>query len=514
MLHRQSRRTQPKGTCGVVPRRDASAHRRHLRALLGILGAAALLLWPTAATGHTRLERSAPSRGDHLAAVPRELRLTFSEAPELAFTRVQLLGSDSATVALGELRIDSVRTVVAPIRGQLVAGTYTVVWQIAGADGHPIRGRYSFTIAPGAQGLATSEAHGEPAGNVTAPGASPPPPAHHDPTSMPESEGFDAESPLYVVIRWITFGALLVVIGAVAFRNVVLAILRQRSHPASGSALIEPAENRAARLGLTAAIALGAVALARLLAQSYAMHGPSDTLDSELVGAMLSRTVWGWGWLLQLLGVVVALAGFALARRGRRGGWIVATLGTTVLAFTPGLSGHAASVPRLTGLSIFADGLHVIGAGGWLGSLLVVLLAGIPAGLALPAPERNRSVADLVNAFSPTALAFAALAAVTGVFAAWTHLGSVSDLWQSQYGLVLLLKLGILTGVIATGAFNWRRVRPGLGDDVGSRRIKRSATAELAIAALVLLVTAILVATPTPRDHRREQVAAGREVRP
>jgi putative copper export protein len=215
---------------------------------------------------------------------------------------------------------------------------------------------------------------------------------------------------------------------------------------------------------------------------------------------MLSHTVWGWGWLAQLFGVLVAVAGFALARRQRRTGWALATAGAAVLAFTPALSGHAAAAPRLAALAVLADGLHIIGAGGWLGSLLFVVAVGVPMAMRLDQGERGPAVADLVSAYSPTALFFAGVAAATGVVAAWVHFDSVSALWTTPYGRTLLVKLGILSVVAGTGAHNWRRVRPALGDTVGTRRIRRSAAVELAVGALVLVVTAILVATPTPMD--------------
>jgi putative copper export protein/methionine-rich copper-binding protein CopC len=466
-----------------------------LAAFVGISIAIAALV-PGRGLAHTRLERSVPAKDAHLREVPGELRLRFSDAPELVFTRLRLLGPDSVEIALGDLRLDSARTVVAPIRGPLSAGTYTVIWQIAGADGHPIRGRYTFTIAPGAAGLATAER----APPDTTPAEAPASEPHHDPTSMPIGEGFDSESPLYVVVRWVTFTALLGVLGAVAFRFIVLTLVDRRAGEGRQHVIRDRAATRAATLGLVTAAVLGAAAIARLLAQSYAMHGPDAPLSGSMILAMLSRTVWGWGWLLQITAVIIAVVGFRLARNGRRLGWLLAALAAIVLAFTPALSGHAASTPRLTGLAVIADGLHVIGAAGWLGSLLVVLLAGISTALSLEMPERGLAVADVVNAFSPTALIFAGLTAATGVFTAWLHVGTWSALWQSDYGRLLLLKLIVLTVVAGTGAFNWRGVRPRLGDDVGTTRIRRSATVELAVAAVVLLVTAILVATPPPMD--------------
>ncbi len=142
----------------------------------------------------------------------------------------------------------------------------------------------------------------------------------------------------------------------------------------------------------------------------------------------------------------------------------------------------------------------MLGAGGWLGSLLVLLVAGIPAARQLGEGRRGVGVAALVRAFSPTALLFAGILVATGVFASWLHLGSISNLWQSEYGRTLLLKLGIFVLVFGTGAYNFRRVLPVLGEDAGTRRLRRSAGFELAVGAVVLLVTAILVATSPPAD--------------
>jgi copper resistance protein D len=116
--------------------------------------------------------------------------------------------------------------------------------------------------------------------------------------------------------------------------------------------------------------------------------------------------------------------------------------------------------------------------------------------------ERGPAIVALFNSFSPTALVFAGFAAVTGVFAAWLHLGSVSALWQTSYGRTLLLKLGVLSLLAGTGAYNWLRVKPTLGNEEAGRWIRRSAAVEIAVGAVVLLITAVLVATPTPMDMR------------
>ncbi|MGI9077438.1 MAG: copper resistance D family protein, partial [Gemmatimonadaceae bacterium] len=312
--------------------------------------------------------------------------------------------------------------------------------------------------------------------------------------------GFDSESALYVFVRWLTFTGIFIIIGVVAFHHVVLGFLRRNENPVSP--MLAVASSRAATVGMWGAVGLGLVALSRLYAQSFAMHGGPQALGAALIGSMLGKTVWGWGWLLQVVAVLGAFMAFRGARRGSPAGWSVAAISAALLAFTPALSGHASSAPRLTPLAILADGIHVIGASGWLGSLLVVLVVGIPAAMQLAEGERGAAVAEVINAYSPTALVFAGIAAATGVFAAWLHIGTVSGLWQTEYGRTLLLKLGILSVVAGTGAYNWRRLKPALGDVLGAQRIRRSAGIEVAVALIVLAVTAVLVATPTAMDEQ------------
>ncbi len=449
------------------------------------------------ASAHGQLKSAVPAAGSHLAAVPRSLRLDFTEVPELEFSTVRLIGPGRVEIQLGAIAYapDSHRALLVPIVSAMSAGTYTVLWQMAGDDGHPMRGQFDFTIAPGAMGAGREPANvsaGDTAGMQM----------HQNPVTMPQGNGFGADSSPYVVVRWLQFVALLIIIGAVAFRQLVLGFLRRKEDP--DSPMLADAGMRAARIGYMAVGVLLLSAILRVVVQSYAMHGAEGMSNTGQIVSMLGKTVWGRGWLLQL--VAIALAGVGLHRARAAGGsgrgWGLATFGAVILAFTPAFAGHASSAPRLLPLTILADGLHVLGAGGWLGSLCLVVLAGIPAAMRLSEAQRGPMVAELINAFSPTALVFAGLVAGTGTFAAWIHMGTVPALWQTPYGKTLLLKLGILSIVALTGAYNWLRVKPTLGQIAGAERIRRSAMIELAVGIVVLIVTAVLVASPTPMDMR------------
>jgi putative copper export protein len=229
----------------------------------------------------------------------------------------------------------------------------------------------------------------------------------------------------------------------------------------------------------------------------------------------VSRTMWGWGWLLQLAGVGFAATGFRMARHtvvfsapkgpaSPRGQthvwWRVAGLGAVLLAFSTGLSSHASAAPRLRALAMLADGVHVLGASSWLGTLSVVLFAGLAISAAYPASVSAPFVRDLIRGFSPVALVSSGLAATTGLFAAWLHVGTIPNLWGTRYGITLLVKLTILGVVALTGFYNWRFVLPRLGTGEATVSLRRSARVEVTVALLVLLITAVLVATPTSMD--------------
>jgi putative copper export protein/methionine-rich copper-binding protein CopC len=473
------------GECRRRPRRtpwSRAIARGWLVVGLLVVGTPALL------AAHPALRRSVPAAGDTLTAPPRALRLTFSEAIEASLSSIMLLGPGDDTVRLSAPRPDAADPSVVTVSVMDSApapGRYAVVWKVTGPDGHPVRGRFSFVLV---------------SSPPAAPGQPSPPAEHHPDETFPADEArFGVESPAYVAVRWLVFASLLALLGVVGFEYLVVRMVRRRAAPGSESALAI-ARARAARLGLAAAGLLLFSVAGRLVAQSVSMHEPGEALEAALLSAMLFRTMWGWGWLLQLAAAALALGAFLRVRRAPERRWTPALLATLALSVTPALAGHAMAVTGYGPIPVLADSLHVLGAGGWLGTLLVLVVAGLPAAMRQDAAERGPLVAELVNAFSPVALFFAGLVATTGVFSAWLHLGTVAELWQSAYGRTLLIKLAVLAVVAGTGFYNWRRVRPALGDEVGTRRVRRSSTVELVVAAAVILVTAVLVAMPPPAD--------------
>ena len=61
-----------------------------------------------------------------------------------------------------------------------------------------------------------------------------------------------------------------------------------------------------------------------------------------------------------------------------------------------------------------------------------------------------------------------------------------------------MLKLLFVVFLFGAGAWNWRRIKPRLTTDEAVVPLRKSAALELSIAAIVLAVTAVLVALELP----------------
>jgi putative copper export protein len=169
-------------------------------------------------------------------------------------------------------------------------------------------------------------------------------------------------------------------------------------------------------------------------------------------------------------------------------------------------SGHAASGTD-AGLGTAIDAIHLVASGVWLGGL-AALLAIVPyARRGLDEPSALRLSAAIVVRFSAVAIACVGVLVVTGVYRALAELRSFSDLLDTGYGQTLLVKLAIFAVLLIGGVYNRLVLHPRLeraalglrADDSGSAdRLRVSVTAELTVAAAVIIAVAVLVSLPPP----------------
>ena len=406
-------------------------------ALIAILVAPAL---PGAAgsrvQAHSQLVASSPAAGTTVPKSPTEIRLVFSEPLESQVTSLDVVSGGTALLSRAGVidPADPYALVVA--EPELPDGVYMLTWRtLSAADGHTAQG--FFTFAVGEQ----RELPQSPEGGMT----------HTE------------ADPLAVIGRWLTYLGLLLALGLAVFHRVVI---RDGAMPRILVRLL------AAGLALSAAATVAVTVVAGAEAGS-----PGDYLTGTRNGALqLARAAVAAIGACALLVIPPRLAGIAA------GG--VGLIGISLVVAT----GHSAALPGF--VPIIGQVVHVAAAAVWIGGLAGLLALTLrPQLVTTGRPPGMRAT---VPRFSALALVSIGLVSLTGVYSAWSQTGALVAV-ETEYGRTLIVKLALAAAAFGIGGLNYLD---------GGRMLARLAgfrprlMVEVTAAAAVLLVTAMLAATP------------------
>jgi methionine-rich copper-binding protein CopC len=120
----------------------------YFRFLIVLNLAAALVEWSAItppARAHAYPAVSNPGNGATVKEAPRELRVQFTEAVELAFSQIIVKASNGEIASQGKLRQLASDMLAIDLK-PLSAGTYTVEWQVLSVDTHVTDGVLRFTV--------------------------------------------------------------------------------------------------------------------------------------------------------------------------------------------------------------------------------------------------------------------------------------------------------------------------------------------------------------------------------
>jgi len=195
--------------------------------------------------------------------------------------------------------------------------------------------------------------------------------------------------------------------------------------------------------------------------------------------------------IMAALCIALVLVGLGLAVARVRFGWALAAGGVLIGPLTNLFYSQWARA---------VNPIHRLAGGLWIGTLFIMLAAGFTAILTseLDAVRRGQLAASMVARFSPLALSAFAVLATSGLITAWKHIKRIDNLWTTSYGWTLIAKLCVVLIVVGLGAWNWRRQRPLMGTESAASVLRRSATAEVIAATVVLIITSVLVSLPSP----------------
>jgi copper transport protein len=422
---------------------------------------AAALVLPAPAAAHVILEGASPATQSRVREVPTRIVLEFNQ-PVTASTRaIEVLASDGRIVSAPARPTAGARRVVAAVDGLARGSSYTVRWRVVGRDGHSPAGVYTFGI-----------------------GVTPPPPT--------EAAGASGTTWRDDVARWLLFAALALVIGPLAVRLVVLRgpvppALEQRMHLVT---------TVAAMMVINVGIA------AFVIRASNALQLPLGDLLYGDLQPFAEQTRFGVAFLAMTFGfgVVATLLMLAWVFELEAPRWWALSL-SVLLVSGLSLAGHQGTEPNASWLSELADWLHLVAACIWVGGVATLAL------LVWPSAPALRARAFL--GFSRLAVALVGAMVLAGVYLAVQRLPAVSDLWETDYGRALLVKLAIVALALAFGGFHHTVVRPRL-EAGGGVRARPTLLGETAVALTVLLAAAVLTnASPPPVDPGSAPAASG-----
>jgi putative copper export protein/mono/diheme cytochrome c family protein len=269
-----------------------------------------------------------------------------------------------------------------------------------------------------------------------------------------------------------------------------------------------------------AAAALQIVAgLVHLFFEAAEMSGRNlDALDSQTVETVLRRTRFGHVLLIRLALATVLALWLSLAirpdRRPARQAIIsTATAGAIAAAdmAAAAWSGHAAASAGV--LHLFADAAHLIAAGIWLGGLvaLVGFLSWARRGNGGGGPDQT---AVATRRFSQLGLMVVGTLLGTGLVNSWFLVGTIPALVGTDYGMLLLCKLGLFLLMVALATFNRFWLTPRLCSGAlgttrmncaaAARWLRRSAVLEAVLGFAVVAIVGGLGLVP-PGAHEQPQ---------
>jgi len=109
-----------------------------------IMFTAMVSLWATGAIAHSPLAATVPANAATISKTPSEIVMDFKGAIRL--TRVSMTQDDQPSVNLDLDAFSGFVSDYAIPVPPIGMGNYLIEWRGLGADGHPLKGSFSFTV--------------------------------------------------------------------------------------------------------------------------------------------------------------------------------------------------------------------------------------------------------------------------------------------------------------------------------------------------------------------------------
>ena len=308
-----------------------------------------------------------------------------------------------------------------------------------------------------------------------------------------------------IVARFFHFSAVIMLTGVFAFEHLVSGPAIRRS-----GAAVESAGGLRQRLQWLAwaclALAIGSGAAWLVAAAGMSGKPVGEAFSQGAVQIVLTRTRLGEDWLLRF--ALAVLLGICLLGWGKRQWRVSGAIAWTVLLLAAGMlaslawAGHGAATPGPAGdLHLVADVCHLLAAGLWLGTLPPFMLFLVEA-RQTGDPNWAAVAATATRRYSTLAIASVTVLLAGGLVNTWFLAGTVPALVGTEYGRLLLTKIGLFIAMLMVAAGNLLRLAPRLVASTPNvvwrtaARLQGNARIEMALGFGVLAIVGVLGTLP------------------
>jgi copper transport protein len=417
-----------------------------------------LTLFPSISSAHAYIIKSSPSENEILKKAPPEVSIQFDESIQPKFNMIKVTDSKGKQVDINNGGIDPKQPSIikAGLIRNLPNGPYRIQWKVVSNDGHPVEGVIPFQIGKG---------------------------------SNQDSKNLNIETKTYTppldltIIRWLQYISNAIYVGLFFFYLIVVP---------NELLLVKSIEKTFTKFIWTGLILLFVSISISLPLQTTIVSGLkwSEVFSFDALGQVLSYTTFGRIWLIQMLLLFILLFTTQLSSIANTSkrliSWICMFLGFGLL-LTKALTSHAASqTNNLFPLTI--DFLHLLSASVWIGSLI-----GLVGLMPLSKKQETKSLyLKMVHRFSKWGIILVTLLSLTGICSGFQYIPTVSSLFHTYYGIVLICKVLLFFLMLIFAALNLLK-----GKSANEKGLRASILGELAIGIVILILTVFLTNLPT-----------------
>jgi copper transport protein len=417
-----------------------------------------LTIFPSISFAHAYIIESSPSENETLKMSPNEVTIQFDESIQPKFNSIMVTDSNGNRVDMKNGGTDPKKPTILKtgLKKNLPNGTYRIQWKVISNDGHPVEGVIPFQIGTGA--VQDSLFIG------------------------PETKTYTPNMDL-IIIRWLQYISNACYVGLFFFYLFVVP-----------KELLQTGTTEKALIKFiwTGFILLAFSIILSLPLQATIVLGSkwSEVFSFDALGQVLNYTLFGKIWLIQmalLMTLALTTHFLSMAESTKRlCSWVCFCLGMGLLV-TKAFTSHAASQTNNL-LTISMDFLHLLAASIWIGSLIgLVVLLPLRKNI-----ETKQFYLKMVHRFSKRGIILVLFLAATGVFSGFQYIPTISSLFHTDYGRVLITKVILFFCMLIFAAMNFIK-----GKGANEKGLGTSILGELTIGVIILILTVLLTNLPT-----------------